>query len=83
MQEEKLKIVYTGELNEKLDKAIEKFAKSLGYQFEGSGYEFAANRRDISFYKKRDNLRMYHKVQHSVDWWMKRNDKKVITYNSP
>jgi len=39
-------------LSEKLDKEIEKIVKKFGFKFEGSGWDFGTNIRDLSFYKK-------------------------------
>lgn len=46
-----IKIIYQGELNEELDKDIEKLIKKYGYEPVGSGYNFKTKERDIKALK--------------------------------
>ena len=47
-----LKIKYTGERDEILDRAIEQFADSLGFREWARGYSFYDKERDFAFDKK-------------------------------
>ena len=47
-----LKIKYTGERDEILDRAIEQFADSLGFREWARGYSFYEKERDFAFDKK-------------------------------
>ena len=52
----KVKVIYKlekGRLNSKLDREIEKFFKSYGLEFDGSGFDFTTEERDLYFYSKR------------------------------
>ena len=61
MKKEQLIITYTFQpalkpdqwktLADKLDKKLENAAKSFGFKFVGSGFDFKTKVRDISFYK--------------------------------
>ena len=45
-----LRVIYDiGEGNEKLDIAIEKALKPLGFDYWASGYNFLSNKRDLAF----------------------------------
>lgn len=49
-----LKIYYEGELNEKLDLAIEKTLKAFGFTRWASGYDIEENIRDLAFCREGD-----------------------------
>lgn len=51
MKEKKLKITYQEEVNEKLDKELEKLLKKHGWKFKGRGWDFVKQERDLAFYK--------------------------------
>ena len=51
MNEKKLKVYYTDELDSKLDKAIMKLAKENGWKENGSSFNFETKERDLDFYK--------------------------------
>ena len=54
MKQGELKVLYKGDLNQKLDKAIEGCLKEFGYERWASGYGFAGNVdgvRDLAFDK--------------------------------
>jgi len=46
-----LKIIYN-DFDEKLDNALAKVAKEFGYKFEGSGFTFGTEERDLLFTKE-------------------------------
>ena len=48
----KIKIEYNSRPNSELDFQFIKLLKSNNFIFEGSGYNFQKNKRDISFTKK-------------------------------
>jgi len=49
-----MKIIYKGEPNTLLDQTLEAILKVFRYEFEGSGYNFKTNERDLGFkYKNR------------------------------
>lgn len=52
--EQRLRVIYSDVSNvkmpdKKIDKAIGKTAKSLGFKWYGQGYDFTTNERDIVF----------------------------------
>jgi len=51
MLEKKLKITYQGEVSEEFDEEVKKFLKKQGWKFEGSGWNFEKQERDLAFYK--------------------------------
>ena len=51
-KEIKLKIEYGGGLDEKLDNILEKILKDFGWRFEGSGFDFETDIRDLAFFKE-------------------------------
>ena len=51
MKKGELKVYYKGELNQELDKALEKTLKSFGYKRWASGMD-AEGIRDLAFDKK-------------------------------
>jgi hypothetical protein len=51
-RENKLTIIYDGKPDDEFEEAIEKFVKKFGWKWEGSGYDFVDDKRDLSFYKK-------------------------------
>ena len=50
-KEIKLTIKYNGGIDKKLDNTLEKLVKSFGWKFEGSGFDFKTEVRDLVFYQ--------------------------------
>ena len=48
----KLKIVYTPKLDKELDKELKELLDKLGWEFQGSGYFFEKEERDLTFTKE-------------------------------
>ena len=61
-QEPKLKVKYKipSKVDKKLDKTIERVFKKLGWKWEGSGYDFYTQERDLDFYKIKGRLNSKH-----------------------
>jgi len=51
MKEKRLTIKYTGELDEKLDEALEELVKEFGWKSHGRGFDYEPYVRDLEFYK--------------------------------
>jgi|24BtaG_2_1085350.scaffolds.fasta_scaffold33389_1 hypothetical protein len=56
-KEKKFKVTYTGIPMSSFDKIIEECLEVIGWKFEGSGYDFEKDVRDLSFYKKSSSLK--------------------------